>query len=117
VRPPAEKRGAGKYCRRITIQQPTRGTADDGQRTATWSTYATLWADVEPLAGSESHTQQRLQEDQPWEIRVRSSTLARAITADMRILLSDGTTLGIGAVRDLGRAKMEVAILGTTAKR
>lgn len=108
---------AGKYNRRITIQKPTGNTADDGQKTDTWSLHAVLWAAEDAQAGSEDHEQRRQQPEQRWRFLVRSSSTARAVTTQMRIVLADGAVLNIASARDLRSRKREVELIGELSKR
>lgn len=43
----------GSLRHRITIQKPTRVADGNGGYTETWSTYSTVWADIQPWKGSE----------------------------------------------------------------
>lgn len=109
--------GAGRYNRRIVVEQPTKTTGADGQRTAAWGTYATLWSAREPQAGSESQENQRLTVTQRWVFRVRSTSVTRGITTRMRVVLSDGTILGIASVRDAEDSQQEIEILAELSHR
>ena len=44
---------AGKLNKRITIQSKAASKDTYGEETITWSTWATVWAAVEPLRGRE----------------------------------------------------------------
>ena len=43
----------GKMWTRVTIQQPTPTANEVGEPVLTWSTFATVWADVRPLSSRE----------------------------------------------------------------
>jgi len=47
---------AGRLNRRITIQSRPMGQDSYGQETGSWTNFATLWADVEPITGNEFFT-------------------------------------------------------------
>ena len=82
----------GHYRHRITLQQPTRTDADgDGHLTTTFTTVATVWANVRIAGGSEDleHRQKRGSIDATVEIRY--SPTAAAIRADWRFLFNDQT--------------------------
>lgn len=44
---------AGDLRHRVVIEQNTPTAGDTGERTDSWSTFATVWAAVEPMAGNE----------------------------------------------------------------
>lgn len=44
---------AGKLRNKIVIQQNTPSTDSFGERDASWSTFATVWADIKPLTSRE----------------------------------------------------------------
>lgn len=44
---------AGKRDKRIRIETPTEVTAASGAITETWSTFATIWANMEETGGTE----------------------------------------------------------------
>ena len=46
------KGGAGKYRHLITIQRQTGAVDTTGNQTQTWTTFATVWAWIEPYVGS-----------------------------------------------------------------
>jgi SPP1 family predicted phage head-tail adaptor len=43
----------GELRKRIDLQAPTDATDSYGQPTRSWSTYGTVWAQIEPTGGSE----------------------------------------------------------------
>lgn len=47
------RQGAGKYDRRVTIQQLVTTSDGTGGTTSSWQTFATVWAAIEPLTGGE----------------------------------------------------------------
>lgn len=61
----------GTLNRRITIQLMTDGQDTRGAVTQTPSTFATVWAHVEPLAGAELFTAQRTQAEVTTRFLVR----------------------------------------------
>ena|SRR3989338_7793813 len=44
---------AGALRHRVVVEQVSRAADAMGQGTETWTTYATLWADIQPLRGRE----------------------------------------------------------------
>ncbi|KKK75960.1 hypothetical protein LCGC14_2868490 [marine sediment metagenome] len=62
---------AGKLRHRIELQSVGRAKADDGQSIETFTTYATVWADIKPMRGAEAIEAQQ-QSGQNWfKITVR----------------------------------------------
>lgn len=63
---------SGKLRHRITIQQ--RSTTQDvyGEPTDTWTTFATVWASVEPIIGREFFASEQVQAEVTTKIRIRN---------------------------------------------
>ncbi len=62
---------AGKLRHRVELQSVGRTKAADGQSIETFTTYATVWADIKPMRGSEAIEAQQ-QSGQDWfKITVR----------------------------------------------
>jgi len=75
---------AGARDQRIQLQEKdVSRDAGIGEEVVTWTTLATLWADVQPLRGRELFAAAQLQESA--EIRV-SINYRAGVTADMRIV-------------------------------
>lgn len=51
---------AGSLRHRVVIESPAVATGSVGGQSITWSTFATIWASVEPLRGSEYLSGQQL---------------------------------------------------------
>lgn len=81
---------AGKLDRRVTIETPATTRGETGGHEETWSTFATLWANVRDPADSRV--------SKVVTIRYRAD-----ITAAMRVRFADGTTARISHLRELGR--------------
>jgi len=97
---------AGRLNRRITIQSRPMGQDSYGQETGSWTNFATLWADVEPITGNEFFTAAAVGS----EINRRIVTRYHAgISASQRILLGD-EVLDIEAVMP-DRRKTQLEIL------
>ena len=87
---------AGRLRRRVTIQQQTSTLDSHGQRQDSWTTYATVWAEVVDVAASEtvgSATTARIDS----LVTVRWQT---GITAGMRIVDGSRTLEIVGPPRD-----------------
>ena len=79
----AEKFRAGLLRYQVTIQEPSVAIGTDGGATTTWSTFATVWADVVPLKGREYFQAATANTEVDAMIRTRYIT---GVTADMRIV-------------------------------
>lgn len=62
---------AGKLNHRITVQSKTAAADTYGGETITWTTFATVWASIEPLRGNEFIESQRAGAELTTRIRVR----------------------------------------------
>lgn len=78
----------GRMRQKITIQTPTRTRDAGGGLVTSWGTFATCWAQVEPLTGNESLTAERIDADVTHRVRCRYLDVA-GITPDMRIKLDN----------------------------
>lgn len=74
---------AGKMREAIEIQQKSASRAADGGEVVTWSTYASTWAQVQPIGGREYAAIRQAQSDITHRFRLRY--LAGVNTA-MRVL-------------------------------
>lgn len=62
---------AGKLRHRVTLQRATDVTDTFGQPLPTWTTFAVVWAAVEPLTGREYLQAQQQQAETTTRIRIR----------------------------------------------
>ncbi len=62
---------AGDLRHRVTIKSKTAARDDYGQETITWTTFATIWAAVEPMSGREYEAGQQLEAAVDTRIRIR----------------------------------------------
>lgn len=73
---------AGKLRHRITIEQSDGNTGTGGEEQPNWSTFATLWASIESLSGSESLQGKQMASEISHRVTTR---YCAGVTADMRI--------------------------------
>lgn len=78
---------AGKFRNLITIQQPTSAQQTDGSYGVTWSTFATVYAAIEPLTGKELVMAGGVETMYTHRIRTRA---IGGITPNMRVQFVDG---------------------------
>lgn len=65
---------AGKLDQRVTIQSATIARDSYGNEVRTWSTLATVWAEVEPLVGREFMEGRQVESEVTTRIRIRYRT-------------------------------------------
>jgi SPP1 family predicted phage head-tail adaptor len=73
---------AGKLRHRLTIQQPDMNEGTAGEELPNYSTFATVWGDVQPLSGSEGLQGRQATSEVTHKIIIRYHA---GITSDMRI--------------------------------
>ena len=85
---------SGSLNRRVVVQQQSTTQDAVGQPVLTWTTFATLWANIRHASGAESIKADALASTVRASVRVRYT---RTVTAGMRVV--DGaTTYNIAAV-------------------
>jgi SPP1 family predicted phage head-tail adaptor len=72
----------GKLSKRIVIQTPTEASDGQGGFTSSWGTFATVWAEIEPISAAQQYFAAQLQHRVTHKITIR--TLA-SLTTKMRI--------------------------------
>lgn len=85
---------AGLLSTRVTVQQRSAGQDSIGQPVETWTTYATVWADVRQTSGVEAIKGEGVMASTRASIRVRHNA---GITTGMRVVCGS-TTYDIKAV-------------------
>lgn len=73
---------SGEFRKRIDIQQSTAVSDTEGNPGVTWATFASSWAAIEPLVGTESMTAGQMQYQVSHLVRMRYQA---GITTDMRV--------------------------------
>lgn len=90
---------AGDLWARITVEQPTTSRNDVGETSLAWSTYATAWADVQPLGGREAERYAETIGLSTHKVTIR---YLDGLTSSMRVIY-DGRTLEIGQINERER--------------
>lgn|SRR4030065_1640189 len=98
---------AGELRNYITIQQPTESQDANLELILTWSTFATVWASIEPLIGREFYAARQVNAELTGKISLR---FINGITAKMRVLY-DSKTYNIEAVIDVENRHKELILL------
>ncbi len=96
-----------KYDKQITIQSLTEGHDDRAGLTYTPATYATRWAAVIPLTGTERFAERRDRSVTQVRFEMRSDETTRAITPKMRVSW-DGRLFDIHYLIDVESKEVEV---------
>ena len=90
----------GKLDRRITIQSLTQGSGSPyGEPTQTWTTWATVWANVYSGGGREFEAARQITAEIDTQFQVR---WIDGLTPTMRILY-EGRTYDILRIQEVGR--------------
>lgn len=105
---------AGRLNRRITIQQNSPSQDSNGNLTDSWSTFAKVWASIEPLRGREFLEAQAINPETTVRFRIR---YVSGVTEDMRIKDENDELYDITAVLHLDHAKREIEIMANRTSR
>lgn len=101
---------AGMLNKRVTIQQLAAASpAQDeyGEPQASWTTFAEVWAAVEPIQGREFWAQQQVQSEVNTRVRIRYRS---GVTELMRVLYGS-RVLVIQAIIDPKEAHEELQLM------
>lgn len=93
---------AGRRDRRITIERKTATQNTYGEEIVTWATLTTVWADMRPVTGRESYTENQFQSFADTKFRVLYSNVTRTLTTEDRVTYR-GRTYDIVSVNEIGR--------------
>jgi SPP1 family predicted phage head-tail adaptor len=99
----------GDLKRRMELQAPTDSMDDLGQPVRTWSTYATIWAQISPISVAEGLFGSQLKGLETHSILIRWRD-------DVRInhrMLYEGRIFLISSVRNLDENRQALAIAAT----
>jgi len=102
---------AGKMWTRVTIQQPSPTANEVGEPVLTWSTFATVWADVQPLSARETERYAEAIGFMSHKVRIR---YLNGLTSAMRIVYRN-RVLEIGQITEHDRLDYQEII--STEKR
>ena len=91
---------AGDLTDRIVIQQATETKNSVGEVTLSWSTFATVWADVSALSGREAERYGQIVGFTGHKVTIRALA---GVKPAMRILYAGSRTLEIGAINEYER--------------
>jgi len=90
---------SGLLDKRIVIQSATLAQDTMGQMVPTWSTHATVWADLIPIKGDEVTEANRLTQKVDFRVRIRYLS---TLTIDMRVSYNSAY-YDIVSINELGR--------------
>ena len=98
---------AGRMRRKITIESDTPTQNTYGEPIESWSTYATVWASVEPLNGREYFNSQQTAAEISTRFRIRYKS---GITPDMRVVL-DSNNYDIRSIINVNEHNKELILM------
>lgn len=61
----------GKLRHKVKLQHRSENQATDGSVTYSWTTYATVWAAINPISGKEAFIAQQVKAEANFEIEIR----------------------------------------------
>lgn len=100
----------GDFRHRVDFDQPGTSKGASGQQVTSWTPYATLWADIEPISGRERVVAAaEVAEVDTW-IRVRYSRQAAMIQPSWRARFR-GIVYDIKAVANVSMADRKIELL------
>ena len=91
---------AGNLVDRIVIEQATEARNSVGEVTLSWSTFATVWADVQALSGREAERYGQIVGFTGHKVTIRQLP---GVKVSMRIIYESTRTLEIGAINEYER--------------
>lgn len=106
-KPCGDKTFASRLRHRITIQQLIRTDDGAGGKTEVWTTFASVFAGVEPLHGRERYLQQQVQSEVTHRIPMRYRA---GVTPAMRVLF-EGRIFRIDSVIDIEERHTEMQLM------
>ena len=91
---------AGNLADRIVIEQATETRNSVGEVTLSWSTFATVWADVSALSGREAERYGQIVGFTGHKVTIRQLP---GVKVSMRVIYESTRTLEIGAINEYER--------------
>lgn len=107
---------AGRLRHRVTLQSPAGSRDALGERTTTWTSVATVWADVEPLTARELFVASQAQSSVTQRVTIRHSATVAAVTGAWRVLFGS-RVLVVDGVRNPHEANEVIELLCTEGLR
>ncbi len=96
----------GELRQRIVIQTLSTAPDDQGGSTETWTTFATVWAKIEPVSSRERYYSEQIQYQRSHKITMR---YLAGVTNTMRISF-DSRTFQIKGTRRLDERRFWMAV-------
>lgn len=98
---------AGKFDRRITLQQKSVTRAGNGEEVVSWVAVAELWARVEPIRGREFFAAAEMHDATDHRVTIRYRT---GVTRDMRVMWGE-QPLDIVSVIDVNARRENLELM------
>lgn len=93
---------SARASHKITVEKPTRSTDSYGGATVSWSTVATVWADIQPASGRELFAQNATQSRVTHKITIRYKPEFKDITQISAYRISyDGRLFAINSIANV----------------
>lgn len=103
---------AGELTERIVIQTPTESRNSVGETTLSWSTFATVWANVQGLSGREAERYGQVVGISSYKVTIRALS---GVSTKMQVIYRS-RTLQIGDISEYERIwYMELVCTETAA--
>lgn len=103
--------GFSQYKHRLTVQEPVRvQDQTTGELVDTWTTVATVWASIAPLAGRELMQTDQVLPDMDTRIKMRWSPLTATFTAAHRGVHQD-TVFNFVSLAHIRMEQREIEIM------
>jgi SPP1 family predicted phage head-tail adaptor len=101
---------SGKLNRRLLVNNPVKSQNAIGEEIITWNLYATVWASIEPIKGSEALRGNQILAEIDTKIRIRWSENIQDISPKWR-LLHEGIIYNIVSIANINTANKELEIM------
>ena len=105
--------GAGKYNKRLLIQQPVDTQDASGAPVTAWVAFGTVWAHIAPLKGREASTAGQTLAAMDTRIVIRDQVALAVLTAKWRGVYN-GVIYNFNSVARVDLANREIEILATS---
>lgn len=104
---------AGLLDKRVALQSPGGSRDAVGERTTTWTTVATVWAQIEPLSAKEQIAAAQARGSLTHRILIRYSTTVAAVTHAWRVVYGSRIFTVDGPARNLHEGNRYLELLCT----
>lgn len=82
---------AGRLNKRVKLQQPVKNQDDYGEMEVSYSTYATVWASIEPLQGRELEHAHQISAETNHRVTIRYGIYPADVASEHRVIYGERT--------------------------